>query len=86
MGITLTEVERLLGGPARNYDYHGQGIVQSRDDIDVPKLANSRYLQWIDSRHMVGIQFDADNRVVGKDFGDVKLLPVWRRPLVWLLR
>ena len=54
-------------------------IVQTRDDIDVPKLANSRYLQWIDSRHMVGIQFASDNRVVGKDFGDVKPLPVWRR-------
>jgi hypothetical protein len=86
MGMTLTEVETLLAGPTQNYDYRGKEFVQTRDDIDVSKLASSRYLQWSDSRHIVGIQFDADNRVVGKDFGDVRPIPVWRRLLVWLRR
>jgi hypothetical protein len=84
VGMTLEEVEAILGGPAGNYGFRVERIVQTHDDIDVPRLAECRYLQWIDSRQMVGVQFDADHRVVGKDLGDVTPLPLWRVPLVWL--
>ena len=84
VGMTLDEVEAILGNRAGNYGYNGQLIVQTQDDIDVTGLAQCRYLQWIDSRHMVGIQFGADRRVIGKDFGEVTPLPLWRRALGWL--
>jgi hypothetical protein len=84
VGMTLEEVEAILGGPAGNYGFRGQRIVQTREDIDVPRLAQCHYVQWIDSRHMVGIQFDTDHRVVGKDHGEVTPLPLWRQPLIWL--
>jgi hypothetical protein len=32
----------------------------------------------------VGVQFDPDHRVVGKDLGEVTPLPVWRLALIWL--
>jgi hypothetical protein len=83
-GMTLEEVEALLGGPAGNYGYHGTRIVQTRDDIDVPRVHQCRYLQWVGARHMIGIQFDAEDRVIGKDLGEVTPLPLWRRPLSWL--
>jgi outer membrane protein assembly factor BamE (lipoprotein component of BamABCDE complex) len=86
VGMTREEVEAVLGGPAGNYGFYSERIVQTRDDIDVPRLAECRYLQWIDSRHMIGIQFDAEHRVVGKDFGEVIPLPLWRQALVWLRR
>jgi hypothetical protein len=84
VGMTREEVEAILGGPAGRYGFPGASIVQTHDAIDVPRLAECRYLQWIDSRRMVGVQFDADHRVVGKDLGKVTPLPLWRRPLVWL--
>jgi hypothetical protein len=84
VGMTLEQVEAILGGPAGHYGFHSQSIVQTRDDIDVPRLAEGCYLQWLDSRHMVGIQLGADGRVVGKDFGEVTPLPLWRQVLVWL--
>ena len=82
-GMTLEEVEALLGGPAGNYGFQ-ERIVQTRDDIDVLRLAECRYLQWIDSRCMVGVQFDIDNRVVGKDLGEVTPPPLWRQALISL--
>jgi hypothetical protein len=33
---------------------------------------------------MIGVQFDADDRVVGKDLGDVTPAGLWRHALSWL--
>src|SRR5437016_2926295 len=76
VGMTLHDVEAILGGPAGNYGYHGSGIVQTHDAINVPRLAECRYVQWLDARHMIGVQFDADDRVVGKDLGEVAPAPL----------
>src|SRR5262249_34589183 len=84
LGMTLAEVETLLGGPAGHHRVLIKRIVQTRDDIDVPRLAEGPYRQWIDMRHMIGVQFDADDRVIGKDLGDVEPESLWRQPLVWL--
>jgi hypothetical protein len=83
VGMTLEEVEGILGGPAGNYGLQSR-IVQTREDIDVARLAECRYLQWIDSSHIVGIQFDAADRVVGKDLGEVTPPPLWQQPWIWL--
>jgi hypothetical protein len=83
-GMTFEQVQAILGGPPGNYGVHDPRIVQSRDAIDVARLADCRYLQWYDSAHMIGVQFDVDDRVVGKDLGDVTPAPLWRQALSWL--
>jgi hypothetical protein len=83
VGMTREEVEAILGGPAGNHGFQ-ERIVQTRDDIDVWRLAECGYLQWINSRYMVGVQLDFDNRVVGKDPGAATPAPLWRQALVSL--
>jgi hypothetical protein len=85
LGMTAAEVEAILGGTPGNYGFPDPRVVQVRDDINVPRLAECRYVQWVGPHHMIGVQLDAADRVVGKDLGQVVGHgPWWWQPIRWL--
>src|SRR5262245_159254 len=85
-GMTLAEVEAAVGGPPGSYGVFDPRVVQVRDDIDVRRLPECRYLQWVGPGFMVGVQLDAPGRVVGKDLGEVVAQAPWWRRLISQLR
>jgi hypothetical protein len=85
VGMSAADVEAILGGPPGNYGAFDPRVVQTRDDIDLRRLGECRYVQWVGPRHMVGVQLDAGGRVVGKDLGEVVAHgPRWRQLARWL--
>jgi hypothetical protein len=45
VGMTFEQVHAILGGPPGLYGVHDPRITQSRDAINVARLANCRYLR-----------------------------------------
>jgi hypothetical protein len=82
--MTRADVETIIG--ARSGDYgtgNGASFVRVRDDHAPPKQGNDgyRYSLWVGRTHVIGVEFDDDFQVVGKDLGEVQGGPWWQRLL-----
>lgn len=64
VGMTLKEVEDLLGGPAGNYGLDPLG--KELESLEgYPDFPGAREKQWCNENHMLEIYFDAKDQVAG---------------------
>lgn len=63
-GMSLAEVEKLLGGPPGNYGLHiDLGAESTREEYVPPGGSNA--MIWTDANHQLYIYFDGQGRVSG---------------------
>jgi len=69
IGMTLAEVEAILGGPARN---EATGPIEVDDDVDMPTflpaliITRMRHACWSSNRIQTYVAFDHEHRVMNK--------------------
>lgn len=83
-GMTLVEVEQLLGGPAGNYGRNEKSSYGSLEAFISPP--GPAYREWTDDSHSLEIYFDTRYRVVGSHQRAIYRQTVPRSYFNWLWR